>query len=67
MLVIIPRLLADRLQNSLGQEFSTRGNVASRGHWTVSGEGFVITTREEGVEKRGTVVCPVEVRDAGKA
>lgn len=36
-------------------------------HGTVSGEGFVITPREEGVERRGTAVYLVEVRDAGKA
>ena len=37
------------------------------GHGAVSGEGFVITPREEGVERRGTVAYLVEVRDAGKA
>ena len=41
--------------------------LSPKGHWTVSREGFVITPREEGVERRGTVAYLVEVRDAGKA
>ena len=40
--------------------------LSPKGQWTVSGEGFVITPREEGVERRDTVVYPVEVRDVSK-
>ena len=40
--------------------------LSSEGHWTVSGEGFVIIPHEEGVERTDTMGYLVEVSDAGK-